>query len=124
MIDNRMCIKGRSVNRLLAVMSSEKRLVDFERIIPCPEWMSFNDEDTRERGMDWMHENWGCVNYAGNARIDGQFVRFTTKTPVLPIAKKVAELCGEEVTYLALDTEHAEGWKMYVVSPEGGVETY
>lgn len=124
MIDNRMCIKGRSVNRLLAVMSSEKNLVDFERIIPSPDWMDSRDEDTREHGMYWMHKNWGSVDYASNARIDGQFVRFTTKTPVLPIAKKVAELVGEEVTYLALDTEHAEGWKMYVVSPEGEVETY
>jgi hypothetical protein len=119
-----MCIKGRSVNRLLAVMSSEKNLVDFERIIPSPDWMESRDEDTRERGMYWMHENWGSVDYASNSRIDGDFVRFTTKTPVLPIAKKVAELCGEEVTYLALDTEHAEGWTMYVVSPEGEVETY
>lgn len=124
MIDNRMCIKGRSVNRLLAVMSSEKNLVDFERIIPSPDWMDSRDEDTREHGMYWMHKNWGSVDYASNSRIDGDFVRFTTKTPVLPIAKKVAELCGEEVTYLALDTEHAEGWKMYVVSPEGEVETY
>lgn len=123
MIDNRMCIKGKSVNRLLAVMSSEKRLVDFERIIPCPDWMNSRDEDTREHGMYWMHENWGSVDYASNSRIDGNGVRFTTKTAVLPIAKKVAELCGEEVVYTAIDTETADG-DTYIISPKGEVETY
>ena len=89
---NKLVIKGdqKDIIKLLQIIRNTVAVIDFNKIIPCPNDSSQND---------WNERNWGCFYNAKNSRLDYSTndreatIFFDTHlSPSVLVTKKMSEM--------------------------------
>lgn len=91
------------VKRLFETIGVEKSAIDFNKIIPMPDYIYQGDLGQEERKIygknnwyDWCCDNWGTKWNAYNISVDENSITFDTAwTTPTPIVNRLAELFPE-----------------------------
>lgn len=112
-IHNILTLKSPDIEQVFAFIKSERKLFDFEKVIPLPHDVTprdviTNDDWTHGKlNADWCTRNWGTTRNAYDEEISGNMIQFHTHwTPPIAVVRALSKIFPDvEMKITAYDSE-------------------